>query len=152
MNKPIKRVLQLQSLSRDHHQGLLLSWKIRKGIKAGIQGHRIKRYVEWFFTNHLAPHFITEEKHLFPVLGNDHEMIAKALGEHRALESLNSTNDGDYEKLNRFADLLESHIRFEERELFNEIQSKATPEQLNVIDDIHHEELFCENSDDTFWL
>ena len=33
---PIKRSEYLKPLSRDHHQGLLLCWKIRTGLKKGI--------------------------------------------------------------------------------------------------------------------
>ena len=44
-SKPIKRSEELVSLSRDHHDGLLLSWKIRTGINKGIELKRIADYV-----------------------------------------------------------------------------------------------------------
>ena len=36
-NKPIKRHKAIQPLSREHHQGLLLCWKIGKGFEKGIE-------------------------------------------------------------------------------------------------------------------
>ena len=35
--KPLKRHAGLVELSRDHHHGLLLSWKIRQGLKKEIE-------------------------------------------------------------------------------------------------------------------
>jgi len=37
MTTPIKRHNSLQPLSRDHHDGLLLKWKINKGISKGVE-------------------------------------------------------------------------------------------------------------------
>lgn len=42
MSKSIKRTKALQPLSRDHHHGLLLCWKIRQGIKLNVEPERIK--------------------------------------------------------------------------------------------------------------
>jgi len=152
MIKPIKRHEALHSLSHDHHQGLLLSWKIRKGISMGVEIPRIKNYVNWFYLHHLAPHFELEEKHIFPVLGDTHELIVKAVADHAYIESLISDAPDSYESLETFAAALEAHIRFEERILFNEIQNKSTETQLKTIEQIHHETPFCENNEDVFWL
>ena len=152
MNKPIKRHLTLQPLSREHHQGLLLCFKIRKGISSGVEISRIKDYVNWFYTNHLMPHFELEENHIFPILGKDHELIKQAISEHRNLQSLVADSIANYEGLETFAAALDNHIRFEERILFNEIEKSATTEQFKKIEEIHHEEVFCEKSDDEFWV
>ncbi len=73
MSQPIKRHPSLQSLSREHHYGLLLSWKIREGFKREVPPERIKKYTNWFWENHLAPHFQFEESYIFPILGNQHK-------------------------------------------------------------------------------
>jgi hypothetical protein len=65
MTPPIKRHISLQPLSRDHHDGLLLKWKINQGISKGVDISRIQKYVDWFFKEHLIPHFRIEEDHLF---------------------------------------------------------------------------------------
>jgi hypothetical protein len=149
--KPIKRDENIQPFSRDHHHGLLLSWKIKTGFKKNIEVERIKRYTDWFYKNRLLPHFEAEEKFLFPILGNDHELIKKAVSEHQNLKNLfESTTDIAF-NLHQIETDLNQHIRFEERVLFNEIQSIATPEQLNMITELHQEEKFVDNASDPFW-
>ncbi|MDQ3050194.1 MAG: hemerythrin domain-containing protein [Bacteroidota bacterium] len=152
MNKPIRRHESLQFLSREHHQGLLLSWKIRKGISARIATGRLKNYVSWFFIEHLVPHFQVEELHVFPVLGNNHPLVMQALAEHRNLERLFKSELSALVTFEEIADALEQHIRFEERTLFNEIEKIVTPAQLNSIQTLHAEAPFCENETDKFWL
>jgi len=46
---------------------------------------------------------------------------------------------------------LKDHIRFEERVLFNEIQSAATPLELEKIAQFHSDEKFKDNLNDVFW-
>lgn len=149
--KPIKRDKNIQPLSRDHHHTLLLSWKIRKGFSKGVDPQRMKTYASWFFENHILPHFKIEEKYLFPVLGEDHDMVKKALAEHRRLERLFRDEKEFVRSLNLIEEELELHVRYEERELFNEIQRQASPEQLEVILEVHKDERFQENTEDEFW-
>lgn len=149
---PIKRNESLKAISRDHHHGLLLSWKIRNGIKKEIVPERIKKYVDWFYTSHLQPHFELEEKYVFSILGNEHELVKKALTEHRRLVRLFELNIASMKNLIQIEEELESHIRFEERILFNEIQTVATEEQLQQIKLSHSEGDFSDNLTDPFWL
>src|SRR5690606_32827540 len=86
--KPLKRHKALQPFSREHHHGLLLSWKIRSGLSKNIELERIKTYADCFFKNQLVPHFELEEKYIFPLLDSDHELIKRALAEHRRLTRL----------------------------------------------------------------
>ncbi|MGI8892768.1 MAG: hemerythrin domain-containing protein [Bacteroidia bacterium] len=152
MLKPIKRAKELQPLSRDHHQGLLLCWKIRTGIKKGVDINRMKNYIDWFYENHLVPHFEVEEKYIFPVLGNENENIKKALAEHRRLKRLFEKKDDIKRTLNLIEEELESHIRFEERVLFNEIQAAATEDELHNITKHHDSAIYCEDWKDEFWI
>lgn len=150
-HSPQKRIEALKSLSRDHHHGLLLCWKIREGIKRNIETARIKKYVDWFWNNHLHQHFKMEEEFLFPILGNQHKMVKQALTEHRRLKRL-FANESDLQKsISLIEEELEKHIRFEERVLFNEIQAVATEEQLQLIQ-LHHSDIkFIDNQTDPFW-
>lgn len=147
---PIKRDKNLQSLSRDHHHGLLLCWKIRTGFIKNVEVSRIKRYVDWFYHAHLIPHFEMEEKHIFPILDVNHELVKKALAEHRRLHRL-FTNSDNNKNLSLIEEELEKHIRFEERVLFNEIQKVATKNQLSTISKFHNDEKFNDNTNDQFW-
>lgn len=150
--KPLKRHKSIQPLSREHHHTLLLCWKIRKGFSKGVAPERMKRYSDWFFEHHVLPHFKIEETYLFPVLGKEHEMVKKALAEHRRLERL-FREEKDIEKsLSLIEEEMEKHVRYEERELFKEIQAQATEEQLAIVEENHKEEKFQDNTEDEFWL
>ena len=151
-NKPLKRVLELQPLSHDHHHGLQLCWKIRTGFSKQVEVERIKNYADWFFTNHLVPHFELEEKYIFTILDPKNELVKQALTDHRRLKRLFSETTNLEKSLGLIEEELEKHIRFEERILFPEVQKEATPEQLAEIGKIHNHELFIENNEDTFWL
>lgn len=149
--KPIKRDEHIQPLSRDHHHTLLLCWKIRKGFSKGVAVERMKTYSDWFFENHVQPHFKIEEQYMFPILGMEHEMVKRALAEHRRLERL-FKEDNDLERSLSLIEVeLEQHVRYEERELFNVIQEQATPQELELIAANHKDERFVDNPTDEFW-
>lgn len=150
-HKPQKRHKALQPLSREHHHGLLLSWKIRTGFNKNISPERIKSYADWFFKNHLIPHFEVEESHIFPILDANNELVKRALAEHRRLNRLFTENEDDVKALMKIEEELEQHIRFEERVLFPEIQKVATEEQMIQIEKIHQPESFIDKLDDEFW-
>ncbi|WP_107039215.1 hemerythrin domain-containing protein [Brumimicrobium mesophilum] len=149
--KPLKRHESLQPFSREHHQGLLLGWKIRKGIKNGVSLEKIKSYNDWFFEKYLKPHFEDEEKYIFPVLGDEHVMIEKAKSDHERLKELFSVEQELEESINSIEEELERHIRFEERELFQLIQEIASPTELEKIAELHDELSFVENRALVYW-
>ena len=149
---PIKRHESLKQLSREHHHGLLLCWKIKEGLKANIAPERIKKYADWFWETHLAAHFEMEEKYIFSILPANNELIKRAIAEHKSLYQLFHTKTEILQTLENIEKELESHIRFEERILFNEIQKQATEKQLETIQKLHVEENFEDNLSDPFWI
>lgn len=149
-NKPIQRHEAIKPYSREHHHGLLLCWKIREGVKHGISIDRIKKYADYLWETQINPHFKAEEKYMFPVLGEKHEMIQQALKEHQRISELFNKNTELLESLQAIEIELDAHIRFEERILFNKIQEVATKEELEIIDK-HHEHLDSDNWEDKFW-
>jgi len=150
-DKPIKRSEFLKPLSREHHHGLLFCWKIRAGIKKDVEVSRIKKYADWFYQNYLIPHFEVEEKYVFPILGNENELIKKAVSEHRKIERLFESTTEFQKNISLIGEELVDHIRFEERILFGEIQKNATAEQLLSIEFNHSDEKFVDNLTDPFW-
>jgi iron-sulfur cluster repair protein YtfE (RIC family) len=121
----------LLPLSHDHHHGLALALRCRKQglgqIKPmGAEGlrDRAKEFLS-FYTSNLVAHFRAEEEVLFPLLGSavpgsstvinelvrDHEQIRQAVAQ---LEN----GTGLAKLIFDLGDLLERHIRKEERELF----------------------------------
>ena len=150
---PQKRHVSLQPLSREHHQALLLCWKFRQGFAKGVEPERMMKYAGWFWTTYLAPHFKAEEDVFFPILAKDHPGIIKALKQHKDLKAMFHSKDSDVAyTLRQIAFELEQHIRFEERDLFNDIQEKASPAQLEALTKLHTEEKFEENIEDMFWI
>jgi len=148
---PIKRSKTLYPLSHEHHQGLLLCWKIRSGYKKSIQIERIKAYTDWFYKNNLLPHFNLEENFIFPLLGNDNDLVKKAITDHRRLKRLFEDTSDINKSLSLIEEELEKHIRFEERILFNEIEKTASNNELEMIMKIHSIDSSREEWDDLFW-
>lgn len=149
----MKRNENIVHLSRDHHFGLLCSWKIRQGIKKEIETERIKNYVEYFWKHHLKEHFREEEEILFPYISD--ELSGRVKFEHRQIEDLASeiSENPENQSLSDFADLLEKHIRFEEREWFPHLENTLSTEDLNqvgkALDEIHSGEK--DEYEDEFW-
>ena len=152
MKKPIKRHEALKPLSREHHHGLLLCWKIRQGFKKNVAPERMKKYTDWFKQEYLEPHFQMEEEYVFPVLGNDNEKVKRALAEHRRLKRLFEQEEDLDKALSRIEEELDLHIRFEERDLFNDVENAATPEDFAEIEKHHTGLAFSDDEwKDHFW-
>ncbi|WP_026452358.1 hemerythrin domain-containing protein [Aequorivita capsosiphonis] len=149
--KPIKRHEALKPLSRQHHFGLLFSWKLRKGFGKNIEIERIQKYAKWFYEHEIKPHFKDEEKYLFPIMEEGNELVERALKEHRRIKRLFHDTKDPEKSLHRLEEELDAHIRFEERVLFNEIQKVATEAQLEKIEEIHSELEKTPDYSDPFW-
>lgn len=152
--KPLKRHAALVELSKDHHFGLLLVWKIRQGLRLAVDSKRIAAYSRYFFQEDLQHHFHEEEAYLFNLIFQD-ELSLKARTDHDVLRNLvlRLEKEQDSNLLNLFADTLEQHIRFEERELFRHYQESLTEEQLDSLTRIAwraHTDPDL-NWDDKFW-
>jgi len=78
----MKRNKGLQGLSRDHHDGLLLGWKIRQGLKLLADPQIIADYIAYFFANALLLHFKEEEKQILTYLSDSDLLKQRALEEH----------------------------------------------------------------------
>ena len=151
MSKPIKRSVALKPLSREHHHGLLLSFKIREGLKKNVAIERIKKYTDWFWKHHLKVHFEFEENIVFPILGRENELIVRVLQEHDRLQQLFTATDTIEKNLSEIEKELVLHIRFEEQILFKEIERIASEHQLKMIEKEHSKNTI-EEWEDEFWI
>ena len=149
--KRITRHEAIKDFSRDHHQGLMFCWKIKRGFEENVDLSRMKRYADWFWEKHLVPHFDAEEGYLFPILREDDELVVQAIAEHRRLKSLFAEEDDIAGALKIIEKELDDHIRLEERILFDKIQHAATDEQLEIAAE-HHKEIITEDWHDEFWV
>lgn len=147
----MKRHEALVQLSRDHHFGLLLCWKLKQGIAKDITVERMARYISLFFTHNLDPHFAEEEETVFKILGEKHPLISEALTEHQILREMVARGFNDIPEIKGFRDLLEVHIRKEERQIFPEIERQASERQLQELLDLPHPALKEPEYDDQFW-
>ena len=134
--KPIKRNPAIVTFLKDHHFALLLVWKIRQGLKKEIEPSRIINYVAHFFDTDLIFHFEEEETLLFSKLPSDNLLRLQSEEEHKLIkfeiDALRKNSD-DKMGIENFANILEKHIRFEERELFNYLQEIFSEDELSEI-------------------
>lgn len=147
----MKRHEALVQLSRDHHFGLLLCWKLKEGLKREVSVERMEKYISLFYVQNLKPHFAEEEETIFKVLGEEHPLIKEAISQHRTFRKMIEDGFKSPEEVETFRALLELHIRTEEREIFPEIEKQATDEQLENILKLDHPELKEPEYDDIFW-
>ena len=126
----MKRSPALQALSREHHTALVLS-KACAGAAASKDAEKIAAQcakVKRVFEQELEPHFKLEEEQLLPRMqaAGELALVERTLQENRDLRAMATSIAlrGNAEALTAFAELLASHVRFEERELF------ATAERL----------------------
>ena len=147
----MKRHEALVHLSRDHHFGLLLCWKLKEGLKKEISVERMSKYIVLFYEQNLKPHFAEEEETIFLILGNAHPLIEEAISQHRELEKMISDGFETPEQIQTFRDLLELHIRTEERQIFPEIENTATEEELQNLLKQNYPELKEPEYEDLFW-
>lgn len=133
----MKRHPVLAGFSRDHHQALITAQYIKKGapsfrgLPVSLPGKQ--EYTLSFFRTHLLDHFRKEEEILFTLVRKWRPemdtLVVELVSEHRAMEALipKIENNIDTEIfLDDLGHLLESHIRKEERILFQQMQEKLS--------------------------
>ncbi|MFD2907748.1 hemerythrin domain-containing protein [Flavobacterium ardleyense] len=136
VKKPLKRNPAIVTFSKDHHFALLLVWKIREGLKKEIETSRISNYIIHFFDTDLIFHFEEEETLLFSKLPSDNLLRLQAEEEHKLIKleiDALRNNPEDKVGIENLANILEKHIRFEERELFNYLQEIFTEDELAAV-------------------
>ncbi|MFB9843796.1 hemerythrin domain-containing protein [Mucilaginibacter ginsenosidivorans] len=157
-NKPIKRSPHMVELSKDHHAGLLFSWKVKEGLKRGAELPRIKMYVDYFWAHHLKVHFQEEEVLLFNRIEGD-TLSQQGRNEHQAIQNrinrLNSNENAAKDEYHELAELLIKHIRFEERILFPHLEQILPSSALTSVEAYltqQHPVPFKDNYADEFWI
>jgi len=128
----MKRHESLIPLSHDHHDGLLFCWNLRQGIKRAVDPARMVAYCHWFWAQHLQEHFAEEENWLFIP---NHPLCQLALEQHAQIRSAIETLTHSPEQIVHLANLIDQHIRMEERQLFPELEQQIPPQALAIIGD-----------------
>jgi hemerythrin-like domain-containing protein len=142
----MKRHKSLFPLSHDHQHGLALALKLKYPKKPLSSANEeeislLKQELADKYENVLRKHFSKEEQYLVPGF-EDNDLMKQMLDEHKKLEGLYNkivnntegwTPTEQRDKLNLFGELLDLHIRFEERELFPMIEKSMSEEQLEKL-------------------
>lgn len=154
---PIKRSKELVTLSREHHDGLLLCWKINSSLNKGIPLSRISPYIIYFFDNSLKMHFEEEEHFVFSLLKPDNIYRKDAEMQHKLLREMIENIRNSYllsaGSLKYFAETLNNHIRYEERVLFNIIENETDKTALKSLENKLTSHSKCDSGwEDQFWL
>ena len=137
----LKRHPALVPLSRDHHAALVQALGLRRASEARPKGPSAVAVAEsflQFYADELLGHIDDEERALLPrVSVADPEGAARIREEHEELgeqvarlrEVLSDGRD-PRPLMNEIGDLLEGHVRFEERAFFEAVQARVLPAAL----------------------
>src|SRR5438094_10203374 len=142
----MKRHPALIPLSRDHHNGLVQALRLRRAATDEDASARLaaaREFVE-FFRNDERVHLRDEEEELFPLLLRHIQSSPAPLREARAqhmqlegfarkLEIAMAAGIVDRETLDAAGELLDAHIRLEERELFPLIEALVPSDELGTL-------------------
>ena len=125
-------------LSQQHHNGLALCVLTERGLvsdRSDAAVSRLARGVIDRYEIELTNHFGIEEQLLFPLILREigpMALVDELIADHRSLEKLvdQLRADPTADLLRSFCDLLRSHIRREENELFQDIQQRLPKDAL----------------------
>lgn len=134
-----KRHPSLVPLSREHHVALLLAFRLVHGLPPSRQANDSPQAQAQdtvrFFQTKLATHFRAEEQALFPLIRKTQPhaipLIDTLLAEHADMrarvQALEQADPAELPaQLTAFGQLLERHVRSEERELFPLCEARLT--------------------------
>ncbi len=152
MEDPEELSKELEAVSKLHYEVLLFGYKVAEGLRNEVSTTRLKAYADWFLENYLRPHFELEKKYVFPILGLNNVRVKRALANHRRLLRLFEDTEDVYRSLNRIEEEIGSFVRFEDRVLLQQIQDRATPEELARLKEEHDAVTYPEKAwSDKFW-
>jgi hemerythrin-like domain-containing protein len=130
----------LVPLSRQHQHALALCVRIDRANKAGeLRPEDWQLEIATIFEQEIRFHFDAEEKDVFPECTRFPELsylVQELLAEHAELRQLFGharENKLGADSLVTFGEKLSAHIRKEERQLFERLQTLATQEELDAM-------------------
>lgn len=151
--KQANRTQQLKPLSQEHVDGAIFINRLRQGINK-VAPERLRAYALWYWKNHIRPHFYQEEKILLPHMPAEHEWAKKLKEDHAYIRDLVLSLDQHADKQSFIAlcDLIDEHVRFEERDLFTFIEKSLPESELNAISEqLSRHPVEADDWNDKFW-
>ena len=136
----MKRSKNLVTLSWEHHDGLVTVSRLKRGLAKKADTRILREYLVYIWQHDLQRHFDCEEKILInPVkdLPAGRSLLERFWIDHKTISGLAAQieNGGPNPERNIavFAEKLEKHIRFEEREFFPFIEQHVSEADLQKI-------------------
>jgi hemerythrin-like domain-containing protein len=133
----MKRNKNLETLSWEHHDGLVLAFRLEKGVKNQVEDTTIGEYLLHVWDHVLQHHFWQEEEMLIKPLTHSQEgreILQQMMQEHEAFREVIAKIRRNKEYLQplirQFGVMLTRHIRFEERKLFPVVEQVTSREDL----------------------
>jgi len=135
----MKRSPELSPLSHDHHKALAIAQRLRRAEDADVSKTAAAFFDYW--RDHGAHHFRIEEEILLPGWVDGDAAADRALAGRMADEHLEiriavrrlECGDPSRDALRELGGLLERHVRFEERELFPQIEAGLDPRTIAAL-------------------
>lgn len=141
----MKRHKALVPISREHHQMLLLAQLLKKdaplyrGLPEDTEGKALYAWQQW--KEFIKLHFKREEECIFALVRNKsgeiRNLCKQLISEHLLMkekfEQLMQRTDKE-EWMDQLGKLLESHIRNEERVLFEKIQETLNEDEMQLLE------------------
>jgi hemerythrin-like domain-containing protein len=132
----MKRSEALQPLSRDHHRALEVALKLRRATEADVA--EVSREFLTFWREHGALHFRVEEDVMLPAFARHGDPtspeVVRVLTDHveirRRAADLEAGPDSPASDLNALGEMLNDHVRHEERVLFPLIEESLPTDEL----------------------
>ncbi|MGB8194599.1 MAG: hemerythrin domain-containing protein [Chitinophagaceae bacterium] len=155
----MKRDVNLQPLSRHHHDALMACLMIEKGVRKNADLKVLQDFTRQVWEKDINSHFILEENYLVPNLRQNkfpEYIIQSLLRDHELLRVLSQRilNGGaSYQGFLAFSTLLEQHVRFEERLVFEKAQEVVPEQELRKVGEHfpQHSNGICKNYPVKFW-
>jgi hemerythrin-like domain-containing protein len=140
----MKRHEQLIPLSHQHHDALALCVLVDRSLDADASVANVQeqaRKAVNFAATEGENHFQLEEEVLFPFIQQalgGHPLLAELIDEHRQLRdlTLKLNSEADIDTLRDFTKLLATHVRKEERELFEDVQHRLPAETFAQVGEV----------------
>jgi hemerythrin-like domain-containing protein len=135
----MQRSSELASLSREHHVALEVALRLRRATPHDAQA--VREAMLGFWREEGRAHFRLEEELVLPAFAryvpSDDPDVVRVLTEHvdirRRIADLEAGAPADTDGLKVLGELLNAHVRHEERTLFPRIEAALDGEELGAL-------------------
>lgn len=134
----MKRDQNLQPLSRQHHNALMAVLLLKKGVAKNADKEVMKNFILSLWNDELKEHFLLEEQEFSEYHQNKilSPFIEQMYQEHQVIRQLVHdlfSDSATTQIFKKIYQILEQHVRFEERVLFPAIEKVLSHDVLNAM-------------------